>query len=86
MRLLTAQNLEVDQRVFLTAAVPRLESQQRRRTVVAMRVHRPVRKHDVRVLRTQEAFKCFVACVVDLARAVDLPGEDRLCAEDPASF
>ena len=50
-----------------------------------MRIHRPMRKDDVRLLPIEQVIERLIARIADLARPIYLTREDRHSAEDAAS-
>ncbi len=66
LSLFAAHNFKINERILLAVPVPCLKRQQRRRAMVAMRIHRPMREDDIRLLPVQEFLERFTVGVGNL--------------------
>ena len=55
--------IKINERILLALSVPSLKRQQRRRAMVTMRIHRPMREDHIRLLLIPQVGERFIAGV-----------------------
>ncbi len=84
--LVACLHFEVQKGAFLFTPAPGLEGEQRCRAMIGVRIHRPVRENDVRLLSVEQRRKGPISRGIDFRRSIDLVREDRLRSQEFAGF